>query len=97
MVTADQLDRKLASAQPPSPPPDPATSVAWHHDNGQAQPDNLTTKPSLTTHEAGSLVEAMPAEPAGTPQPDPRPPPAPYTDVQMRNIEDIVDWELTST
>jgi hypothetical protein len=35
MVTANQLDRELAAAQPPSPHPDPAASAAWHQDNGQ--------------------------------------------------------------
>jgi hypothetical protein len=95
MVTADQLDRELASAGPPSPPPDPAASAAWHHDNGLAQPDHLTTEPGLTVQEAGPSIEATPADPAGIPQPDPQPPPAPYTDVPMEDIEDIVNWEPT--
>jgi hypothetical protein len=56
MVTVDQLDRELAAARPPSPPP------------------------------------AAPAELAGTPQPDPRPPPDPYTDVPMADIENIDNW-----
>jgi hypothetical protein len=94
MVTTNQLDCELASARPPSPPPYPAASAAWHHDNGLAQPDHLTTQPSLTTQEAESIAEATAAEPAGTPQPDPQPPPAPYINVQMWNVEDIVDWEL---
>jgi hypothetical protein len=29
-VTAEQLDRELAAARPPSPPPDLAASAAWH-------------------------------------------------------------------
>jgi hypothetical protein len=45
MVTSDQLDHELAAARPPSPPPDPAASAAWHQDNGLAMPDHLTTEP----------------------------------------------------
>jgi hypothetical protein len=92
MVTADQLDRELAAARPPSPPPDPAASAEWHQDNGLAQPYHLTTESGLTTQEAGPSTEAVPAELAGTPQPDPRPPPEPYTDVPMADAEDIVNW-----
>ena len=96
MVSIDQLDRELAAAQPPSPPPDPAASAAWHQDNGLALPDHLTTEPGLTTQEAGPSTETAPAEPAGTPQPDPRPQPAPYTDIPMADVEDIVDYEHES-
>jgi hypothetical protein len=53
IVTADQLDRKLASVQPSSPPPDLAMSVAWHHDNGLAVPDHLTVEHGLTVQDAG--------------------------------------------
>jgi hypothetical protein len=86
MVTVDQLDRELASARPPSPPPDPAADAAWHDDNGLAQPDHLTTEPGLTTQEARSLAKATPAELVDVPQSDPQPPPAPYTDIQMQNV-----------
>jgi hypothetical protein len=48
-VTAEQLDRELAAARPPSPPQDPAASAAWHQDNGLAMPEDLTTEPGLTT------------------------------------------------
>jgi hypothetical protein len=96
MVTADQLNRKLADARPPSPPPDPATSAAWHQDNGLAIPDDLTTEPGLTAQETRPSIEAMPTESAGISQPDPRPPPAPYTDVPMKDIENIDDWEPSS-
>jgi hypothetical protein len=92
MVTVDQLDRELAAAQPPSPLPDPATSAAWHQDNGLAMPDHLSTEPGLTVQEAGPSTEAVPAELAGTPQPDPRPPLAPYTDVPMEDAENPDDW-----
>jgi hypothetical protein len=96
MVMANQLDRELATARPPSPPPDPATSAAWHQDNGLAQPDHLTAEPGPSTQGADPSREAAPAELAGTSQPDPRPPPAPYTDVPMADVEDIVDYELDS-
>jgi hypothetical protein len=68
-VTAEQLDRELAAARPPSPPPDPAASAAWHQDNGLAAPDHLTTEPGLTTQGAGPSTETAPAELAGTSQP----------------------------
>jgi hypothetical protein len=93
MVTANQLDRKLASARPPSPPLDPAASVAWHHNNGQAVPDHLTPEPGLTVQEARPPIKARPADSVDIPQPDPQPPPAPYTDVPMEDIENIDDWE----
>jgi hypothetical protein len=93
MVMADQLDHELASARPPSPPQDPAASAARHRNNGLAQPDHLTTEPSPTTQGARSTVKAMPAEPAGTPQMDPWPLPAPYTDVPMADTEDILNSE----
>jgi hypothetical protein len=93
MVMADQLDCELASARPPSPPQDPATSAAWHCNNGLAVPDHLTTEPGPTTQGARSTVEVTPAEPAGAPQMDPWPLPAPYTDVLMADAEDILDWE----
>jgi hypothetical protein len=48
MITADQLDRKLATARQPSPPTDPAASVAWHQDNGLAVPDHLTANPLVS-------------------------------------------------
>jgi hypothetical protein len=64
MVTADQLNHKLASARPPSPP-----------------------------QGAGTTVEATPTKAVGIPQMDPRPLPAPYTDVPMGDIKDILDWE----
>jgi hypothetical protein len=85
MVTTDQLDRELAAARPQSPPHDPAASAAWHQDNGLALPDHLSAAP----HPA-----ATPAELAGAPQPDPRPPPGPYTDVTMGDAEEIVDYDL---
>jgi hypothetical protein len=96
MITADQLDRELAAVRHPSPPPDPAASVAWHQDNGLAQPDHLTTEPSPSTQGAGPSTGTAPAEPAGTSQPDPRPPPALYANVPMEDVEDIVDYELNS-
>jgi hypothetical protein len=96
MVTAEQLNRELAAARPPSPPLDPAASAAWHQDNGLAMPDHLTTASGLTTQGAGPSTETAPAELAGTSQPDPRPPPAPYTDIPMADIEDIVDYEPES-
>jgi hypothetical protein len=96
MVTADQLDHKLAAAQPPSPPPDPAASAAWHQDNGLAVPDHLTAEPGPSTQGAGPPRNAAPAELVGTSQPDPRPSPAPYTDVPMADVEDIVDYEIDS-
>jgi hypothetical protein len=96
MVSIDQLDRELAAAQPPSPPPDPAASAAWHQDNGLAVPDHLTTEPGLTTQEAGPSTETVPTELAGTHQQDPRSPPAPYTDVPMADVEEIVDYEFDS-
>jgi hypothetical protein len=74
MVTADQLNRKLATTRLPSPALDPAASSAWNQDNGLAVPDYLTTESGLTTQEAGPSTEAAPAELAGTPQPDPRSP-----------------------
>jgi hypothetical protein len=85
MVTANQLNRELSDARPQSPPPDPATSVAWHQDNGLAVPDHLVTEPGLTTQEARPSTEAAPTELAGTPQLDPWPPPAPYTDVPIED------------
>jgi hypothetical protein len=97
MVTADQLDRELAAARPLSPPPDPAASAAWHQDNGLVMPDHLTTEPGLTTQEAGPSTETAPAELAGTPQPDPRSQLAPYTDVPMEDVEDIVNYEPDSS
>jgi hypothetical protein len=93
MVMADQLNRELASARPPSPPQDPAMSVAWHHNNGLALPDHLHAKSGPTPQGTGATVKATPAKPAGTPQTDPQPPPAPYTDVWMEDTEDILDWE----
>jgi hypothetical protein len=93
MITADQLNRKLESARPPSPPQDPTTSVALHHNNGLAQPDHLNTEPGPTTQGARSTVEAMPTEPAGAPQTDHWPLLAPYIDVPMGDNEDILDWE----
>jgi hypothetical protein len=87
------LDQELAAARPPSLPPDPAASAAWHQDNGLAVPDHLPTGPGLHVQEAGPLTEAAPAELAGTPQPDPRPPPAPYTDIPMANAENNADAE----
>jgi hypothetical protein len=59
-------------------------------------PDHLTAKPGLTTQGAGPSTGTAPAELAGTSQPDPRPPRAPYTDVPMEDVEDIVDYELES-
>jgi hypothetical protein len=97
MVTIDQLDRELASTRPQSPPSDPAMSAAWHHNNGLAVPDHLTTEPGLTTQEAGSLAEATPTKPAGIPQPDPRPPLGPYTDVPMEDVKNIDDWVPSSS
>jgi hypothetical protein len=96
MITANQLDRELATARSLSPPPDPAASAAWHQDNGLAVPDHLVTEPGLTAQEAGPSTRTAPAELAGPSQLDPRPPPAPYTDVPMEDIEDIVDYELDS-
>ena len=96
MITADQLDRELAAARDPSPLPDPAASVAWNQDNGLAQPDHLTTEPGLTTQEAGPSTEMAPAELAGTPQLDPWPPPAPYTDIPMADVEDMVNYDPNS-
>jgi hypothetical protein len=96
MITDDQLDRKLAAARQPSPPPDPAASAAWHKDNGLAVPDHLTAEPGPSTQRAGSSNKAAPAKLAGTPQPDPWPPPAPYINVPMADGEDIVDYELDS-
>jgi hypothetical protein len=95
-VTAEQLDRELAAARPPSPPQDPAASAAWHQDNGLAMPDHLTTESGLTTQGAGPSLETAPAELAGTSQPDPQPPPALYIDVPMADAEDIVDYEPES-
>jgi hypothetical protein len=96
MITANQLDRELAVDQSPSPPPDPAASAAWHQDNGLAVPDHLTTEPGLTTQEAGPSTEVAPTELVGTPLPDPWPPPAPYIDVPMADVEDIVDYDPNS-
>jgi hypothetical protein len=96
MVTADQLNRELAADQPPSPPPDPATSAAWHQDNGLAVPDHLTAEPGLTTQEASPSTESAPTKLAGTPHPDPRPTPAPYTDIPMEDVEEVVDYEPSS-
>ena len=96
MVSIDQLDRELAAARPPSPPPDPAASAAWHQDNGLAVPDHLATEPGITTHGAGSPLGAVPAELAGPSHPDPRPLPDPYTDVHMGDVEEIVSYEPES-
>jgi hypothetical protein len=96
MVTADQLNRELADDRLPSPPPDPAASAAWHQDNGLAVPDHLTTEPGLTTQGASPSIETAPAELAGTSQPDPWPPAAPYTNLPMADVEDIVDYEPES-
>jgi hypothetical protein len=96
MIMADQRDRELAAARQPSPPTDPAASAAWHQDNGLAMPDHLTAEPGPSTRGAGLSSEAAAAELAGTSQPDPRPPPAPYIDVPMADVEDIVDYELDS-
>jgi hypothetical protein len=93
MVTANQLDRELASARPPSPPPDPAVSAAWHHDNGLDVPENLTPEPDLTGQEARPSIKMKPANIADIPQPDPQPPPALYTDVPMEDVKNIDDWE----
>jgi hypothetical protein len=65
-------------------------------DNGLAMPDHLTTEPGLTTQEAGPSTETAPAELAGTPQPDPRPPPAPYTNIPMEDVKEIVNYEPNS-
>jgi hypothetical protein len=96
MVTAEQLDRELAADRPPSPPPDPAASAAWHQDNDLAVPDHLPADPGLTTQEAGPSTEPAPTESAGTPHPDPRPTPAPYTDVPKEDVEEVVDYEPSS-
>jgi hypothetical protein len=93
MVTAAQLNQELASAQPPSPPQDPAASVVWHHDNGLAFPDHLQTESGPTTQGTGPAIEAMPVEPAGAPQADPWAPLAPYTDITIGDAEDILNWE----
>jgi hypothetical protein len=53
MVMADQLDCDLASARPPSPPQDPATSVSWHWSNGLAFPDHLQPTSGTTTQGTG--------------------------------------------
>jgi hypothetical protein len=92
-VTATQLDCELASARPPLPPQDPATSVAWHQNNVLALPDHLQSESGPTTQGTRVAVKATPAKPVGVPQADPRDPPAPYTDVQMGDTEDILDWE----
>jgi hypothetical protein len=55
----------------------------------------MTAEPGPSTQGAGPSNEA-PAELAGTPQLDPRPPPAPYADVPVADVEDIVDYELDS-
>jgi hypothetical protein len=65
------------------------TTIAW-----PCQTICTPNEPGATTEGAGSTVEAMPVEPVGTPQTDPRPPPALYTDVPMGDAEDILDWEL---
>jgi hypothetical protein len=96
MISVDQLDRELAATQPPSPPPDPAASAAWHQDNGLAMPDHLNTEAGPSTQGAGLSTEAAPAKLAGTPQPDPRPQPELYTDVPMEGVEEIVDYEQSS-
>jgi phosphopantetheinyl transferase (holo-ACP synthase) len=96
MVTADQLDRELAADRPPSPPPEPAASAAWHQDNDLAVPDHLPADPGLTTQVAGPSTESAPTKLAGTPHPDPRPTPAPYTDVPMEDVEEVVDYEPSS-
>jgi hypothetical protein len=55
-VTAEQLDRELAAARPPSPPPDPAASAAWHQNNGLAVPNHLATEPGLTHNTRGRPI-----------------------------------------
>jgi hypothetical protein len=97
MVTADQLDCGLAKARPPSPPPDPAMSAAWHHDNGLPVPDHLTVEPGLIVQEARPSIKVTPADLAGIPQLDPRPPPVPYTNVPMEDVENIDEWVPSSS
>jgi hypothetical protein len=92
-MTVDQLDHELGSARPTLPPQHPATSAAWHHNNGLALPDHLHTKHGPITQGARSTVKATPAEPAGAPQTDPQPPLALSTDIPMGDAEDILDWE----
>jgi hypothetical protein len=50
MVTVDQLDHELAAARPPSPPPDPAASAAWHQDNGLCWVHTCTRADSNPNH-----------------------------------------------
>jgi hypothetical protein len=91
IVTAE-LNRELSNARPQSPPPDPAASAAWHHDNGLVVPDHLLTEPGLTVQKAGPSTEAASAKLAGTPHPDPQPSPAPYTDIPMEDAKNPDDW-----
>ena len=95
-ISAAQLDRELAAARPPSTPPDPAAAAAWHLDNGLALPDHLETEAGPNTRGTGSSTEVAPAELAGASQPETRPPPAPYTDVPMADVEEILDYEPSS-
>jgi hypothetical protein len=67
MVTAMQLDRKLASAQHPSPPQDPAALAVWHHNNGLALPDHLQTESGPTPQGTRPAVKPTPANTAGAP------------------------------
>jgi hypothetical protein len=93
MISIAQLDRELAAARPPSPSPDPAASAAWHQDNGLAMPDHLDTEAGPSTQGAGPSSEVAPAELADASQPETRPPPAPYTDVPMADVEETLDYE----
>jgi hypothetical protein len=88
--TADQLDHDLTSARVPQ---DPAAPAAWHQNNGLAFPDNPQTESSPTLQGTGSAITAPPAEPTGAPQVDPQALPALYTDVPIRDVEDILNWE----
>ena len=71
--------------------------MTWHHNNGLAFPDHLQTESGVTTQGTGPSVEITPAQLVGTPQADPWALPAPYTDVPMGDVEDIIDWKPDPT
>jgi hypothetical protein len=76
MVTADQLDRKLASAQPYSPLW--TLPCQWH---------GITIMAWLYQTIRQSNM-ASPFKRLDIPQPDPRSPPALYTDVPMEDVRE---------
>jgi hypothetical protein len=93
MVMAEQLDCDLADAQP-HPTQDPTANMAWHQQMGLVLPGNLQDEPSPPSQWAGTPTKNSAVAPAASQWVDPWALPAPYTDVLMANIEDILNWEL---